>query len=136
MARRVRTWAATNANMTTAKPDARQLVQLLRERTGLTQEKFAARLGVSFPTINRREKGHAKPSPLALKQLEALLRELGDHGVDLLRHYFGAPDPSSPKAAMNPELWSGNQPAKTSHSGAKQWHASPAGRQWVRATPV
>ena len=56
--------------MTTLKADARQLVQSLRERTGLTQEKFAARLGVTFPTINRWENGHAKPSPLALKQIE------------------------------------------------------------------
>lgn len=77
--------------MTTAKTDSRQLVQLLRERTGLTQEKFAARLGVTFPTINRWENGHAKPSPLALKQIEALLRELGEEGADLLHDYFGAP---------------------------------------------
>lgn len=60
-----------------ASTDTRRLVRLLRERMGLTQEKFAARLGVTFPTINRWENGHTQPSPLALKQIEALLAELG-----------------------------------------------------------
>jgi putative transcriptional regulator len=38
------------------------LVRELRERAGLTQEQFAARLGVTFPTINRWENGRAKLS--------------------------------------------------------------------------
>ncbi len=67
----------------------RGLIPRIRERMGLTQEKFAARLGVTFPTINRWENGHTRPSPLALKQIEALLRELGAEGDDLLREYFG-----------------------------------------------
>jgi len=32
--------------------------------------------GVSFPTINRWENGHATPSPLALKQIDSLLNQL------------------------------------------------------------
>ena len=52
-------------------------IRELRKRLGLTQERFAARLGVAFPTINRWENGHSKPSPLALKQLETLLAEAG-----------------------------------------------------------
>lgn len=77
------------------------LVQELRGRVGLTQEKFAARLGVTFPTINRWENGHARPSPLALKQIENLLRELGDQGADLLQDYFSQKEaaPSSEHAA-------------------------------------
>ncbi len=55
------------------------------KRTGLTQEKFAARLGVTFPTINRWENGRARPSPLALQKIEELLREMGAGGSDLLR---------------------------------------------------
>jgi transcriptional regulator with XRE-family HTH domain len=51
-----------------AQADIPRLVRELRERTGLTQEKFAAKLGVTFPTINRWENCRAKPSPLALKQ--------------------------------------------------------------------
>ena len=53
-----------------AQADLPRLVRELRERTGLTQEKFAAKLGVTYPTINRWENGRAKPSPLALKQIE------------------------------------------------------------------
>ncbi len=58
------------------------LIRELRERTGLTQEKFAAKLGVTFPTINRWENGRAKPSPLAMKQIEGLLRSMDDNGAD------------------------------------------------------
>lgn len=68
--------------------DLSRLVRELRERTGLTQEKFAAKLGVTFPTINRWENGKAKPSPLALKQIEDLLRAMGKQGKDLLDEFF------------------------------------------------
>jgi transcriptional regulator with XRE-family HTH domain len=58
--------------------DIPRLIRELRERTGLTQEKFAAKLGVTFPTINRWENGRAKPSPLAMQKIEELLRSLGE----------------------------------------------------------
>jgi putative transcriptional regulator len=58
--------------------DFKRLVQALRGRTGLTQEQFAARLGVTFPTVSRWENGHTKPSPLALRQIQTLLQELGE----------------------------------------------------------
>ncbi len=74
--------------MLNAQVDIPRLVRELRQRTGLTQEKFAAKLGVTYPTINRWENGRAKPSPLALKQIEDLLRGLGDRGKDLLREFF------------------------------------------------
>jgi putative transcriptional regulator len=61
-----------------------RLIRELRDRTGLTQEKFAARLGVTFPTINRWENGRARPSPLAMEKIEALLRSMGERGSDLL----------------------------------------------------
>ncbi|MBW1925550.1 MAG: helix-turn-helix transcriptional regulator [Deltaproteobacteria bacterium] len=76
-----------------AQTDIPRLVRELRDRTGLTQEKFAARLGVTFPTINRWEKGRARPSPLALKQVEDLLRSMGERGKDLLQEFF--PDEAS-----------------------------------------
>ena len=71
-----------------AKAGIPQLVRKLRERTGLTQERFAAKLGVTFPTINRWENGRAKPSPLAMQRIEELLRSMGDDGDDLLGKYF------------------------------------------------
>ena len=58
---------------------------------GLTQEKLAARLGVTYPTINRWENGRAKPSPLAMKQIENLLRSLGNEGQRLRRKHLGRP---------------------------------------------
>jgi putative transcriptional regulator len=72
-----------------ANADIPRLVRALRERMGLTQEKFAARLGVTFPTINRWENGRARPSPLALKQIEDLLLGFGEKGRDLLAAFFG-----------------------------------------------
>ena len=69
-----------------------QMVRELRQRTGLTQEKFAARIGVTFPTINRWENGRAKPSPLAMQRIEELLQAMGDRGCDLLLTYFKAPE--------------------------------------------
>jgi putative transcriptional regulator len=69
--------------------DIPRVVRELRERTGLTQEKFAARLGVTFPTINRWENGRAKPSPLAMQKIEDLLRSMGNRGSDLLSKIIG-----------------------------------------------
>lgn len=74
--------------------DIARLVHEIRLRTGLTQEKFAARLGVTFPTINRWENGRARPSPLALKQLESLILELGETGQDLLKEFWGQEEPA------------------------------------------
>jgi putative transcriptional regulator len=55
---------------------------------GRILEKFAAKLGVTYPTINRWENRRAKPSPLALKQIEDLLRGLGERGKNLLQEFF------------------------------------------------
>lgn len=71
-----------------AQADIPRLVREIRDRTGLTQEKFAAKLGVTFPTINRWENGRAKPSPLAMQRIEELLRSMGDNGADLLKLYL------------------------------------------------
>jgi len=61
------------------KTDLPAMVRNLRLKTGLTQEKFAAKLGVTFPTINRWENGRAKPSPLAMQRIQDLLQSMGDH---------------------------------------------------------
>ena len=68
--------------------DVQRLVRKLRMRLSLTQQKFAAKLGVTFPTINRWENGRAKPSPLAIQKIEQILREMGKDGSDLLRRHF------------------------------------------------
>jgi putative transcriptional regulator len=50
-------------------------IRLLRAKMGLTQEQYAAVVGVTFSTVNRWEKGKSRPSPLALKQMEELKRK-------------------------------------------------------------
>lgn len=53
--------------------DQATLVLEIRRRLGLTQEKFAAKLGVTFPTVNRWENGKARPSPLAAQKIKDIL---------------------------------------------------------------
>jgi len=67
------------------------MIREARTRLGLTQEKFAARLGVTLPTINRWENGRANPSPLAMRNLRELVNRMGDNGKDLIE-WFGAED--------------------------------------------
>ena len=69
-------------------PDLAPLVRELRKRLRLTQEKFAARLGVTFPTISRWENRRVKPSPMAVEHLKDFVREMGKDGADLLKKYF------------------------------------------------
>ena len=64
------------------------LVRETRQRLGLSQTKFAQKLGVSFQSVNRWENGRTKPLPIALKQIEHLLHQMGDTGKDLLVKYF------------------------------------------------
>ncbi|MBL1179061.1 helix-turn-helix domain-containing protein [Pantanalinema sp. GBBB05] len=84
-------------------PVVGHLVQELRQALGLTQKKFAAQLGVTFPTLNRWENGHATPSPLALKQIEMLLNQLSESSDVALRErsqtiqkkYFQSEEPEA-----------------------------------------
>ncbi|MFA6424728.1 MAG: helix-turn-helix transcriptional regulator [Phycisphaerae bacterium] len=55
-----------------AKKDVSEMVKRLREALGLTQEQFAAKVGVTFSTVNRWENGKGKPSPLAMLRIEEL----------------------------------------------------------------
>jgi putative transcriptional regulator len=72
-------------------PQGANLAELIREvrtRLGLTQEKFAARLGVTLPTVNRWENGRARPSPLATQNLLKLISSMGIEGKDLMARCF------------------------------------------------
>lgn len=71
-----------------AEKDLGRLVKSLRELLGLSQEKLAGRLGVTFSSVNRWENGHTKPSPLALKQIEDLVTALGKAGKELKDEFF------------------------------------------------
>ncbi len=69
-------------------PEIGKLIRSLRLETGLTQEKFAAELGVTFPTVNRWENNRANPSPLAVEKIEKMLRRRGERGQQLLAKHF------------------------------------------------
>lgn len=57
-------------------PPSAQFLRSVRKHLRLSQEKFAARLGITFPTINRWENGRAKPSPLGWEQVRKLVEEI------------------------------------------------------------
>ncbi len=69
-------------------PQIGNLIQEIRREIGLTQEQFAASLGVSFNTVNRWENRRSRPSPMAVKAIELKLLELGKSGNDLLEKYW------------------------------------------------
>jgi len=64
------------------------LVKETRKRLGLTQVQFAQVLGVSFQSVNRWERGKTKPLPIVFKQIEAMVKEMGDRGQDLIVKHF------------------------------------------------
>ena len=69
-------------------PNVAELIRETRHRLDLSQVEFAAKLGVSFHSVNRWENRRTRPLPLALKQIEALLHQMGEQGKDLLAKYF------------------------------------------------
>lgn len=60
-----------------ARRDTPAVLRAIRARLDITQEQLAARLGVSFATVNRWEGGTAKPQRAAAEAIEALAREAG-----------------------------------------------------------
>jgi DNA-binding transcriptional regulator YiaG len=58
------------------------LVKQTRKRLGLTQVEFAQTLGVSFQSVNRWERSKTKPLPIILKQIDLMVRQMGDRGSD------------------------------------------------------
>ena len=60
-----------------------ELVRELRTRLGLSQERFASKLRVSFPTVNRWEKGKTRPDNAVRHTIVQLLDSLGPEFRDL-----------------------------------------------------
>ena len=52
-----------------------QQIKALRFRMSLTQENFAAQIGVSLSTVQRWEANKSKPSLLAIKSIQALIEQ-------------------------------------------------------------
>ncbi len=51
-----------------------EMVKALRGQLELTQEQFAAKIGVTWSTVNRWENGRGKPSPLAMRAIQDLAK--------------------------------------------------------------
>src|SRR3990172_12419023 len=90
--------------------DISKLIIDLRQRLGISQEKLAAQLRVSLPTINRWEKGKTRPDAMALHVIEQYLQRLGPEYTDLHQRFFGdatptpsRTDPPSPPARKRPK---------------------------------
>jgi putative transcriptional regulator len=83
------------------KTDPGRLKQL-RQTLGLTQRELAARLGVSFSTVNRWEKGRAEPSGLARDQIDSLERDSSSTKGDGSETHVG---PGVLAPGVLPGLW-------------------------------
>jgi len=59
-----------------AKKDISKMIRKVRSALGLTQEQFAARVGVTVSTVNRWENDKGKPCPLAMRQIERLEQKI------------------------------------------------------------
>lgn len=76
-----------NKPLVVTQPQVGNLIFELRLETGLTQEQFAATLGVTYSTMNRWENGRSRPSPLAMRKVEEMLGQIA-HGKVLLEKYL------------------------------------------------
>ena len=59
-----------------ADKDVSRIVRGLRTSLGLTQEQFAAKVGVTYATVNRWENNKGRPSPLAMRVIEKLQKKM------------------------------------------------------------
>lgn len=64
------------------------LIRETRKLFSLTQTQLAQKLGVSYQSVNRWENGRNLPLPIVLKQIETLLQQQGDRGLDLFQKHF------------------------------------------------
>ena len=67
-------WIVERTGM--AGKDKAKMIKELRAAFGLTQEKFATKIGVTYSTLNRWENGKGAPSPLSMLRVEQLQNEL------------------------------------------------------------
>jgi len=52
------------------------MTRKLRAKLGSTQEQFAAKVGLTWSTVNRWENGRHSPPPLAMRRVEELGAEI------------------------------------------------------------
>ena len=59
------------------KQDVAWLLKSIRSQLGISQEKLAVELGVTFSSVNRWENGRRMPSPLAMQKIEEIAASSG-----------------------------------------------------------
>jgi DNA-binding transcriptional regulator YiaG len=69
-------------------PEIGGLIREFRLLTKLTQEQFAAYLGVTYATVIRWENERSQPSPIAMQLIQQKLGEWGEQGQELLQKYL------------------------------------------------
>jgi len=62
--------------MSETKKNISKMIRKLRTNLGLTQEQFAAKIGVTVSTVNRWENDKGKPSPLAMLRIERFQQKI------------------------------------------------------------
>jgi SNF2 family DNA or RNA helicase len=78
-------------------------IKAVRGKLALTQERLAERVGVSFATVNRWEKGRSRPSQLAWERLQQLLIEHEDPALVTETSETKTPEEVSLDFTANPE---------------------------------
>jgi len=66
-----------------------ELIKELRKRAGLSQQKLAEILGISYPTINRWENSKFSPNPRISLLVKEYIEKLGPEFSDLLEYFSG-----------------------------------------------
>ncbi len=62
-------------------PNYQSFVKEVRQQLSISQEDLARELGVSYATVNRWENGQAKPSKLAIAQLDTFCEKMQAAGM-------------------------------------------------------
>ena len=57
------------------------LIRILRQKLGVTQQEFADEVGVAVCSVNRWENAHTEPNRLAWKAIAELARRRGFDGL-------------------------------------------------------
>src|SRR5262249_22434859 len=70
-------------SLTQSSDDFSSLIRDLRTRLGISQEKLATQLRVSFPTVNRWEKGKTEPDGAVRHLISEFIKSLGSNFEDL-----------------------------------------------------
>ena len=69
-----------------AEEKTKETVKSLRAALNLTQEQFAARVGVTVSTVNCWENGKGKPSPLARIRIQEFWLTVKDGDAEMEKH--------------------------------------------------